>query len=70
MATPGLIRARASANSASALGSLRAINSAQISYAITCGVGFYAAGSRHAGNRAAGFDGRRSSRRIWARRTW
>jgi type II secretory pathway pseudopilin PulG len=42
MATPGLVRARASANSASALGSLRAINSAQISYAITCGSGFYA----------------------------
>ncbi len=42
MATPGLMRARASANTASALGSLRVINSAQVSYAITCGQGFYA----------------------------
>ena len=42
MAMPGLIRARASAGVASAIGSLRVINSAQISYAITCGAGFYA----------------------------
>jgi type II secretory pathway pseudopilin PulG len=42
IATPGLMRARASANAASALGTLRVINSAEISYAITCGVGFYA----------------------------
>lgn len=39
---PGLLRARASAGVASAVGSLRVINSAQISYAITCGSGFYA----------------------------
>jgi type II secretory pathway pseudopilin PulG len=42
MAIPGLLRARASAGLASAVGSLRVINSAQISYAITCGSGFYA----------------------------
>jgi type II secretory pathway pseudopilin PulG len=42
MAMPGLLRARASAGVASAVGSLRTINSAQISYAITCGSGFYA----------------------------
>ncbi len=42
MAIPGLLRARASAGVASAVGSLRVINSAQISYAVTCGSGFYA----------------------------
>lgn len=42
LATPGLMRARASANAVSAIASLRLINGAQITYAITCGSGFYA----------------------------
>jgi len=42
MAIPGLMRARGAAQSASAIGSLRVINSAQLSFAITCGLGFYA----------------------------
>jgi prepilin-type N-terminal cleavage/methylation domain-containing protein len=42
MALPGLLRARASAGVSSAIGSLRVINSAQLTYAITCGAGFYA----------------------------
>ncbi len=42
MAIPGLMRARSAAQSASALGSLRVVNSAELSYAITCGLGFYA----------------------------
>jgi hypothetical protein len=41
LAIPGLMRARGAAHSASALGSLKVINSAQLSYAITCGLGFY-----------------------------
>ena len=41
MAIPGLMRAKSAAQSASALGSLRVINSAELSYAITCGLGFY-----------------------------
>ena len=41
-AIPGLMRARGAAQSSSALGTLRVINSAQLSYAITCGLGFYA----------------------------
>lgn len=41
-AIPGLTRARSVAQSASALGTLQVINSAQLSYAITCGLGFYA----------------------------
>ena len=38
---PGLLRARASANEASAISSVRTINSAQAAYAATCGLGGY-----------------------------
>ena len=41
MAIPGLMRARGSAQSASALGTIKVVNSAQLSFAITCGLGFY-----------------------------
>jgi len=41
IAVPGLLRARQSGNEASAIGSLRAINSAQSTYAASCGNGFY-----------------------------
>jgi type IV pilus assembly protein PilA len=42
MATPRLLLAKAAAGSASAIGSMRAINSAELSYALSCGNGFYA----------------------------
>lgn len=42
MAVPGLLRARGVAQSASAVGTMRVINSAQLSFAVTCGSGFYA----------------------------
>jgi len=42
IAVPGLLRARMSGNEASAIGSLRAINSGQSTYASSCGSGFYA----------------------------
>ena len=42
MATPRLLLAKAAAGSASAIGSMRAINSAELTYALTCGNGFYA----------------------------
>ena len=42
LAIPGLMRARGAAQSASALGTMRVVNSAQLSFAITCGFGFYA----------------------------
>ena len=42
LAIPGLMRARTAAQSSSALGTMRIVNSAQLSYAITCGLGFYA----------------------------
>jgi type II secretory pathway pseudopilin PulG len=42
IAMPRLIMAKQSAGAASAIGSMRAINSAQLSYALTCGGGFYA----------------------------
>ena len=41
LAIPGLMRAKGAAQSASALGTMRVINSAQLSFAITCGLGFY-----------------------------
>jgi type IV pilus assembly protein PilA len=43
IAIPGLLRARLSGNEASAIGSLRAINSAESSYASNCGANGYAA---------------------------
>jgi type II secretory pathway pseudopilin PulG len=42
ISTPRLLAARQSAGAASAIGSLRAINSAQLTFALTCGGGFYA----------------------------
>ena len=42
IAAPGLLRARMAGNEASAIGALRAINSAQSTYAASCGNGFYA----------------------------
>jgi type II secretory pathway pseudopilin PulG len=41
IALPRLLLARQAAGSASAIGSLRAINSAQLTFALTCGAGFY-----------------------------
>ena len=41
IAIPGLLRARQSGNEASAIGSMRAINSAQATFAASCGSGFY-----------------------------
>ena len=42
IAVPGLLRARMSGNEASAIGSLRAINSSQQAFSSTCASGFYA----------------------------
>jgi type IV pilus assembly protein PilA len=42
IAVPGLLRARMSGNEASAIGSLRAINSAQAGYSSSCAAGGYA----------------------------
>jgi type IV pilus assembly protein PilA len=41
LAIPGLMRARGVAQAASAVGTLRVVNSAQLSFAVTCGSGFY-----------------------------
>jgi prepilin-type N-terminal cleavage/methylation domain-containing protein len=43
IAIPSLLRARMSGNEASAIGSLRVINSSQHAYTAACGNGFYAA---------------------------
>ncbi len=42
IAVPGLLRARMSGNEASAIGSLRAINSGQVNFAANCAQGAYA----------------------------
>jgi type II secretory pathway pseudopilin PulG len=42
IAFPRLMLAKHSAGAASAIGSLRAISSAQLTFALTCGAGFYA----------------------------
>ena len=42
IAVPGLLRARMAANEASAIGSLRAVNSAQLGYSTSCAQGFAA----------------------------
>jgi len=42
IAIPGLLRARQSGNEASGIGSMRAINSAQSTFAASCANGFYA----------------------------
>jgi hypothetical protein len=42
IAVPRLLQARQAAGSASAIGSMRAINSSELTYALTCGGGFYA----------------------------
>ena len=42
IAVPGLLRARQSGNEASAIGSIRAVNSGQANFASTCGSGGYA----------------------------
>jgi len=42
IAVPRLLLAQQAAGAASAIGSMRAINSAQLTYALTCGSGFYA----------------------------
>jgi prepilin-type N-terminal cleavage/methylation domain-containing protein len=42
LAIPGLMKARGAAQASSALGTMRVVNSGQLSFAITCGLGFYA----------------------------
>jgi prepilin-type N-terminal cleavage/methylation domain-containing protein len=42
IAVPGLLRARMSGNETSAIGSIRAINTAQVNFSASCGSGFYA----------------------------
>ncbi|CAN5441424.1 MAG: prepilin-type N-terminal cleavage/methylation domain-containing protein [Acidobacteria bacterium] len=44
IAVPGLLRARMSGNESSAIGSLRAVNSAQSTYSSSCASGNYATG--------------------------
>jgi len=54
IAVPGLLRARMSGNEASAIGSLRAINSAQSTYSASCAQGNYAVALADLGTPPAG----------------
>lgn len=54
LAIPGLLRVRGAAQAGAALGTLRVINSAQLSFAITCGLGFYSPDLSTLGLRAPG----------------
>ena len=54
IAMPGMLRARSQAGTAAAIGTLRVVNSGQLSYAITCGSGFYAPNLSTLGRMAAG----------------
>jgi prepilin-type N-terminal cleavage/methylation domain-containing protein len=54
IAVPGLLRARMSGNESSAIGSLRSINSAQVSYAAAAGQGGYATNLTILGTPCAG----------------
>ena len=54
IAVPGLLRARQSGNEASAIGSVRAVNSAQATFAASCGGGGYATGLVQLGTPAIG----------------
>ena len=42
IAVPGLLRARMSGNETSAIGSMRAVNTSEVSYSAACGKGWYA----------------------------
>jgi type II secretory pathway pseudopilin PulG len=42
LALPALLRAKNAAHAASAIGTLRLVSGAQMSYALTCGLGFFA----------------------------
>jgi type IV pilus assembly protein PilA len=54
IAVPGLLRARQSGNEASAIGSVRAVNSAEATYAASCGGGGYATTLTNLGTAPAG----------------
>ena len=62
IAIPGLLRARMAGNEASAIGSLRAINSAQSTYSSSCGGNGYAIYAGRSVNTADGRRRRASSR--------
>ncbi len=54
IAIPRLALARQSASAASAIGTLRAVNSGQLTFALTCGSGFYAPNLTALGTRPPG----------------
>ena len=65
IAVPGLLRARMSGNEASAIGSLRAINSGRVDLRVELRQRRLRRDAGRPGARAGRFDGRRSSRPTW-----
>ncbi|MBI1874477.1 MAG: prepilin-type N-terminal cleavage/methylation domain-containing protein [Acidobacteria bacterium] len=57
IAIPGLMRAKQSGGEASAIGSLRAINGAQSSFASSCGAGYYSPSLTNLGSGPGGTPG-------------
>ena len=54
IALPRMLMARQSAGAASAIGSMRTIHSAELTFALTCGAGFYAPNLTTLGRAPAG----------------
>ena len=55
IAVPSLLRGRAAANEASAVALMRSTHTAQLSYMLTCGIGFYASSFTTLGNGPGGY---------------
>ena len=62
IAVPGLLRARMSGNETSAIGSMRAVNTSEVSYSAACGNGSIRGLVRDSRGSAARRNARRSSR--------
>ena len=67
IAVPRLLSAKNSASSASAIATMRTIGTAQLSFAISCGNGFYAPDLPSLARKPVGANAG-SSGRIWDRR--
>lgn len=57
IAVPSLMRGRVAANETATIGSLRSVHTAQLSYSLSCGYGFYASNFPALGPGPSGLDG-------------
>src|SRR5881296_365279 len=73
IAIPNLMRARMSANEASAVGSIRTINTSEVQYNSTYGIGFAAAGFHRRNGRQRQSDERHRAELLdvqWSAHRW